>query len=252
MSIRSILNRTSLLPRAYSEQFDGTGTAQLVLPNYPVLGLPTLSVSGQSISQAAQEGDGPGFCFGFRYQPWNGIPPGNPAVLELVGTRYWGGRQNVVVNYSAGYQITDEPGTVDATTYQITPLIPQGNWASDQGVVYADTGVALVPVADSPTVGQYVPPNPEGLMPILYYQFSVDDASQNLLLSYGFIPYDIEQVALEVIADRASYRTRAGVRSKSLAGQETIAYTDTALNDYVNRSLGAYISVLPPAIGAAV
>ncbi len=256
MFVRSAINRPILIPKTYNEQFDGTGTTQLVLPHYPLLNTPTLTVTGVSIKIAPQANSPspPNVPYGFRFQPWNGLPPGNPAVLELVGGAYYlFGRQNVVVSYKAGYQVTSEAQTIPATTFQITPQTPYGIWATDEGVTYAATGAALTPIASgTPAAGQYVPPQPDAATPIAYYQFAAADVGLGVLLNYGFVPSDIEQVVLEIIAERASYRQRVGLRSRSLASQESFTYMDEGLNKYVVDSLLPYVSVLPPAIGAAV
>jgi hypothetical protein len=254
--IRSTLNRSYLFPRQYTRQFNGTGTQQLVLPDYPVIGstLAALTISGCSISLAPQAGPTVSAFppYGYRFQPWDGLPPGNPAVVELLGTSFWSGEQNVVATYTAGYEVINEPQTIPSSVYQVTPLMPWGSWATDAGVVYASTGEALTPVKSGPTAGEYVPPTPDISSPVPYYQFAVADANTPVLLSYGFIPADLEQVALELIAERASYRRRVGLRSQSLASQESFTYDDAGISKWAVDALFPYISVLPPPIGASV
>lgn len=260
MMIRGHLNRGILVPTAYTEQRDGTGTRQLVLPHYPLIGstLTSLKVSGVSIPIAPQVGDTnappPTVPYGYRFQPWNGLPPGSPAVVELIGFYFSFGHQNVVVQYSAGYEVVNEAQSVPANPgpYTITPLTPFGSWATDQGVKYAATGVALTAVSGAPATGQYNAPNPGASSPVNNYTFASGDAGAALLLSYGYIPADVEQAALETIAERASYRTRVGVRSQVLAAQETINYDTGGLSNWVKEALRSYVSVLPPAMGANV
>lgn len=260
MSVRNYLNRPLLVPTAYTEQYDGTGTQQLVLTHYPLIGptLTSLKISGVSVPIAPQIGTPnpppPSCPWGYRLQPWNGIPPGSPAVVELVGFSFLYGRQNVVVQYTAGYEVVGETQTIPTGMgpYTVMPLTPYGSWATDQGVTYAATGIALTPITSgTPAQGQYVPPTPGAATPVLNYTFAAADAGEKILLSYGFIPSDIEQVVLEEIAERAAYRTRVGVRSQSLASQEALTYFD-GLNAWARQALMPYVSVLPPAMGATV
>lgn len=253
--IRSILNRGLLVPTTYTQQFSGQGTRQLVLPEWPLLSLTSLVVDGTTIPIAPQINDPlpASVPFGWRFQPWNGVPPGQPAVVDLVGYRFFGGFQNVVATYKAGYQVSNEAQTIPASSFQITPNAPYGSWATDQGVTYAATGAALTAIlAGTPTVGQYLPPNPGLSTPRLAYTFAAADVGQGVLLTYGFIPADLEQVCIELIAERVSYRSRVGLRSQALAGQETIAYDLSGIPAYAVEMLRPYESVLPPAIGAPV
>lgn len=256
--VRAYINRPWLLPRAYVRQFDGTGTRQLLLPDYPVIGsaLAGLTISGTSIPLAPQPDNTNTLLspyFGYRFQPWDGLLPGMPAAVELVGSYFWYGAQNVVVSYTAGYQVTDEAQTIPVTPYQVAPLGASGAWATDQGVTFAATGAALTAIASgTPTTGQYLPPAPDASVPRAFYTFAAADTALDVLLSYGFVPADLEQIVLELIAERASYRRRVGLRSQSLASQESFTYMDGALGGWAAEALRPYTSVLPPPIGVSV
>lgn len=254
MMIRSDLNRQFLLPRDYTLVFNGTGTRQLVLPDWPVLALSSLYIGGASITQA-QDNSIYSDAYGYRFLDWDGIPPGNPLVLELSGgAYYYPGQQNVAVAYRAGYQVTGEVATIPAAPgpYTVASLAPYGSWASDEGVTYTN-GVALTAIlSGTPLAGQYLPPAPDLATPRTVYTFNAADAGLGVLLTYGFVPADIEQVALELIMERGLYRNRVGVRSQMLASQETIVYDTSGFTSFIRRALGAYVSVLPPAIGASV
>ena len=253
MMIRSDLNRQLLLPRDYSLAFNGTGTRQLVLPDWPVLSFSSLYIGGAAITQA-QDNSIYSDAYGYRFLPWDGIPPGNPLVLELSGgAYYYPGQQNVAVAYRAGYQVTNEAQSIPASTaYVLTPLAPYGIWASDEGVTYANGTPLTATTSTTPLAGQYRPPAPDLATPRLTYTFNAADAGLGVLLTYGFVPADIEQVAIELIMERGLYRNRIGVRSQMLAGQETIVYDTSGFTSFIKRALGAYVSVLPPAIGASV
>lgn len=270
MMIRGYLNRPLLIPKTYVEQYNGQGTAALIPYNFPIIGATVGLVSaGLTIPLAPQLNQNNSVNtsppltapFGYRMQPWNGVPPGDPAVIELVGGRFPYGNQNIVITYRAGYEVVDESATVPAAAgpYTVTPLTPYGVWATDEGVTLAD-GTVLIAIANgSPASGQYLPPDPGAAAPRLTYTFNAAQASAAVLLSYGYIPSDLEQVALEIIAERNSYRRRVGLQSQSLAAQESIAYgpiggrsADGGLNAWAKTALQAYVNVLPPSIGASV
>jgi hypothetical protein len=266
MMIRGYINRPILVPRSYTEVYNGTGTNALVLYNFPVIGaaLTSLVVSGATIGVAPQPTNdnsansippltGP---FGYRIAPWNYVPPGQNTVIELVGGYFPNGNQNIIVTYNAGYEVVNEAATIptDPGPYTVLPATPWGTWATDQGVTLSD-GTALVPTtSNTPATGQYYPPDPTLATPRLFYTFNAAQAGLGVLLSYGYIPADLEQVALEVIAERSSYRRRAGVRSQTLANQESITYDNnpSGLSGWAKTALQAYCNVVPPPIGANV
>lgn len=265
MMIRGYINRPFILPRSYTEFYNGSGTNALVLYNFPLIGaaLTNLVVSGTVIGQAPQSNaqnnvnsipplTGP---FGYRVVPGDISPPGINPVLELVGGSFPMGNQNVVVTYNAGYEVVNESQIVagDPGPYIVTPNTPWGVWASDQGVTL--NGTALTSVPGIPATGQYQPPDPNASpTPRLVYTFNAAQAGLTVLISYGYIPSDLEQVCLEIMAERASYRRRAGVRSQTLASQESITYDDFpyGMNSWAREALQAYYNVVPPPIGAFV
>jgi hypothetical protein len=167
--------------------------------------------------------------------------------------------------------------------YQLTALQPLGAWAQDRGVIYASSGRPLVAVAGTPTTGQYnvsagvytfsagdanaavvisygYAPSAGGAGPALgavngtpaqgqysvsdgVYAFSAGDAGQSVLISYGFVPQDLAQAALELAAYRFRAAERIGVRSKSLGGQETIAYDMSPIAAPILAMLQPYVRV---------
>ncbi len=251
-SILSILNRPLLVPRSYTQKFNGSGTRSLVLPYWPVLSLDSLVVNGLILTEAAQPSETGGVSFGaygWRVPTWDGLPPGYAANVELLSSWFYHGQQNVVAAYRAGYLVSGESAIVPAASgpYTLVPLAPYGIWATDEGVTYAD-GTPLETVQTAPGAGQYVAPSSASGS----YEFSLFDASQTVLLSYGFIPADVEQVAIELISERSDYRRRLGIRSQSLASQESISYDNSGITAYVERMLDQYVSRIPTMTGANV
>lgn len=261
-SILGFMNRPSIVPMDYYEKYNGQNTPQLVLYNWPVISVNELKVHGVVIPVAnvpTINGFPIATPWGYRYAPPEPSPPGAAAVLELVGGWcYWYGMQTTAVSYRAGYLVAGEVQTIPATPYQVTPNQPYGIWATDEGVIEVASGLPMEAVASTVAPlasGQYIPPNPS--VGQNYYAFSSADTGLQVAISYGYIPADLEQAVLETIAERAAYRTRPGIRSQSLAGQESISYgVDNRLgygfSSYVMDILAPYCNVLPPPIGADV
>ena len=72
------------------------------------------------------------------------------------------------------------------------------------------------------------------------YAFSAGDAGAAVSIAYGYIPQDIAQAALELAAERFRAAERIGLRSKSIGGQETIAYDISAISAPVMSLLQPY------------
>ena len=77
------------------------------------------------------------------------------------------------------------------------------------------------------------------------YIFSVDDDAEEVLISYSYCPADVEQVVLDLMGDRYTYRQRFGVRSQSLAGQESITFVDSGIPEYAKDALTLYRRLVP-------
>jgi hypothetical protein len=133
--------------------------------------------------------------------------------------------------------VQSEAQTVPAVApLQLTALSPYGPWGSDLGVTYASTGAPLTPVVASPGAGQY-------LVTAGAYGFSAADAGQPVLISYGYVPQDVAQAALELAAERFRAAERVGLKSKSMGGQETIAYDMSAMSAPIQAMLQPYMRV---------
>jgi hypothetical protein len=223
--IHSYLQRPNLFRHTYSEVYDGSGGRQLILRNYPVLSLTSLTVGNTTVNQASAYGQA-----GFALEPWDGYPPGSPQALSLSGYSFCRGFGNVAVSYTAGYAITSEPGAIPASgSYVIKAAAPYGNWAADLGVTFA-TGAALTTVTGAPSAGQYSVSNGT-------YTFAAADAGKAVLTSYSFVPADVEQACIEMVGERYKARDRIGQNSKTLGGQETVSYATDSMNKHVREML---------------
>ena len=258
------LNRSRLFSQNFTRIIDGVGNYQIVLPDWPVTAISLVQIGGVSVpasplplinpvnNQVTVQGQG----WGYRYVPWLGNLPGDPVILEFLNGAFWSGVQNIKVQYTAGYLVQNEPWTVPASPgpYTVTVLQQEGIWCRDNGVTYAATGVALTPVKVLTAAGQYIPP--VDTAPGAYTLDSAD-ANAALLFNYSFIPADLEEACIQMVAERLAYRQRVGVLSQSLGGQETMSYlrgggkySTMELPPEVEALIQPYVSVIPPSIGA--
>lgn len=244
------LRRPSILPRAYSETFDGQGNSRITLSNWPVISVSSLVIDHVAVPPGLDPsvvGSGvmaPYSSLGYLLQADAGLPPGAPQRIDVYGRRFYWGRANVVADYVAGYQITNEPGIVPASPSELTPLQPYGAWASDVGVTYVD-GTPLTAVSGEPNVGEYQ-------VSAGVYTFSDHDAGADVFLSYGYVPADLANAAAQWVSELIAYQGRIGVRSKSLGGQETVSFNvpgfvgnmANAIPPYVQQMLWPYRRVI--------
>jgi len=227
--ILSYLGRGDILKRQYLEPFTGIGQASKPLRNYPVLSVASVSTG----RLAVPAGDGVGI--GYWVDPDEGFPPGRMQLVHLNGFRFE--RTLCKIVYEAGYAISGEQQTA-ATT--IIALAPNGSWARDDGVTYAN-GTPLTPVATNPSVGQYaMNPRIPG-----QYIFSTADAGAQVLLNYSYIPDVLEQACIETVAERYRYKNRIGQVSESANGMTTSTFSLKDMQDYVKLSLQPFRRVVP-------
>lgn len=201
--IRSWLGRPFLYSKSYSKTFDGTGTSKLMLPDWPVTSVSSVQIGPNIVQpvplQLAQSVVTLTFPpFGYRYRGWDGGVPGYTTAIELLDGWFGKGHQDVMVDYTAGYLVSSEPQTVPASSpYVVTVNQPQGICCLDGGVVYASTGDALTVVTGTPSAGQYNAPtdNVPGA-----YTFAAGDEAANVLISYSFVPLDLQSACEQAVA----------------------------------------------------
>jgi hypothetical protein len=233
-SIYAWLSRPSLLPFSYAETID-LETSRITLRQWPVLQVTAVTWRGIAVlpdANADLEASA-----GYALEPGDGVPPGRPQALDLFG-QYRSGRQSLVVSYSAGYAVQNEAQAIPAAApLQLLAFSPYGPWGSDLGVTYTESGAPLTPVSTSPSAGQYA-------ISAGSYSFSVADAGQSVSITYGYVPQDIAQAALELAAERFRAAERIGLKSKSIGGQETIAYDTSAMSAPIQATLQPYKRVI--------
>jgi hypothetical protein len=242
--VRAHTSRTCYALQSVVEVRDGTGTESLLLREWPVVAVSQVSIGRRIVPQSP----GPDQS-GWVLSPYLGFPPGEPQVVRLRGCQsFCLGSQNVSVAYQAGYVVSREPTTV-VEVGGVVPVFqvqaPLGPWIADGGVVRADTGAALQLVSGTPGLGQYSLPTPAFGEQPGQYQFSLADVGAQLLVSYSYVPSDLEQVVVEMVGERFAYRGRIGQRSKSLGGQETVSFSGSAMPEWAHIALRPYVSVVP-------
>jgi hypothetical protein len=220
-AILAALSRPALLPQDYTELRDGDRRT-LYLRHWPVLQVASVTWNGIAVPQFAA--GAVTAAFGYVLRPGDLAPPGAPQALDLFGVELSHRRANVVVDYQAGYAVSGETQAIPvAAPLQLAALAPYGPWASDLGVIYAENDASLTAVEAAPAAGQYAVA--DGV-----YSFAAADAGASVSLSYGYVPQDLAQAALELAAERFRAAEHIGVRSKSLGGQETIAFDSAPIS----------------------
>jgi hypothetical protein len=232
--ILSFLQRPSLFQCAFSDVYDGVGNRVQILRHWPVLSISSLTIGIQIISAAPSPSTGYG-C-GYVLDPWDGFPPGRPQALTLRGYDFYRGLSNVQVTYTAGFAVQNEAQTIPGTPFQVAVNAPNGNWAVDQGVTYAN-GTLLTPVSANPAQGQYS-------VAAGVYTFAAADSGQGVLISYSYIPSDIEDACIQLVGERYKYKDRIGQMSKTLGGQETVSFSQKSMPDFVREQLQPYKRVI--------
>jgi hypothetical protein len=256
------LERASFISTTYNETVDGQGNTVQFLVNWPVTAVNSVMINGNVIqyipNQEAPFAPSYGFYnYGYTWREWDGTVPGNPGAIQLLGgTLFTWGYQNVIINYRAGYTATEYftlPGS-GTDLFNVQMNMPQGICISDGGVTYYNFSTSTVgstftyvpwPAGGSSelvlTAGQYsIDPANVGS-----YYFSLADTGQGIAVSYSFVPYAVEQACWEWINDIYARKTRPGVKSKSLASQETMSYDTSAVPSYVAMALQPFRSVIP-------
>ncbi len=238
-SILHAIDRPTILPLSYNEIRDGGNETSIMLRQWPVISVSSLAIDGVAISPSPPLVGGTTLHAGYILDSVESAPPGSMQRLSLRGARFYCGIQNVEVSYAAGYQVSREQAVIPTTfPYSISAQAPYGDWASDAGIAYLN-GLSLVPVAGNPVAGQYTVGNGE-------YTFAQEDAGSFVLINYGYVPADLASCCMEWVADRYAYRSRIGQQSKSLGGQETMAFIVKDIPEYVEMALLPYRRVVMP------
>ena len=206
------LGRSAILPLTCLETLDGGGESAIALRHWPISRLLSCTIDGVAVATSVA----PGYS-GVVLDIADRAPPGQMQRLAFRGGTFPSGIQNIAVAYRAGYEILGEAAVVPtAAPYTLAVLQPYGAWRIDTGV----TGLGASYTAQAGV-----------------YTFAPSDAGAAIALSYGYVPADLAQAALEWVADRYASRGRIGQSAKTLGGQETTSFIVKAMPDVVSRLL---------------
>lgn len=244
-AIYSRLQRPNILPATYTEVLRLPPSNQLLLKAWPVISVSSVTIGPTTVPAANPAWQANGYVL----ETVDPSPPSRPQTLYLGGWRGydWGGGRgygygsglglgaSTTVVYTAGYQYADAQTVASGA---LTAAQPYGAWASDQGVTYATSGAALSQVTGSPAQGQYALTYVNGLPG--GYAFNAADDGASVVLSYGYIPADLTQALIEWAALRFKAQAWIGLKSKSLGGQETVAFDTGAIPDFVAAMIQPY------------
>lgn len=207
-----------------STRLNGTGTAVMRLPDYPVISVSAVALGLTDLVESAD-----GIAAGYQFDEFR---------LYLFGGYLFPmGKRNVVVSYVAGYTTTDTDFIPAANgPYMLTPS--EGGYAfNDRGVANATTGAAFTLVGSTPAAGQY---SFSGGI----YTFNAADTGKQVTMSYDYVPGAVEQAVIEIVGTTLKQRDNLGINSKTLR-DETISYADKDLSASVKGLLAPYRKIIP-------
>lgn len=222
--ITSWLNKAIHL-KSYTEKRNGNGSSTMVLKNWPVKEVSSVSINGQAIPES--NGTTPGFV----HDTYN---------IYLIGGAYSFSRgiQNVEISYAAGFYLQD-PVTIPATEpYQITEANLSGVWVEDFSVINS-SGLVLTKVSSTPSNANEYTVSNKGV-----YLFHSSAANSIVNILYGNVPFDVEQACIELVLSRMKEKDRIGISSKSVAN-ESVSYSQKDMTNFVKTSLQNYRAVIP-------
>lgn len=232
---RSTLN--SILP--FNETYDGSGSQRQFLRNGPILQVVSLSINGRQ--QAASTMFGVAGYLIDQDRKSLSLRGGSTGAGSFSTTTFgsWGpffqkGIQNIAVSYFAGYSLMPaEPQQIPASSpYQVT-VANAANFVLDMGVIYQQTGIALVPVASSPAQGQYTVTN-AGL-----YTFNAADTGLKIVISYGYngAPEDLQVACKRVLSLRYKRKPQEDLKTKMMSEGGTTTFQSWEFPLEVKRTL---------------
>lgn len=237
------MQRSSLTSQQVVERYDTFGHDFMLLRQWPATAIYSIEFAGRTITQQAT---GNPLQNGYFLEPADG--GFGQQELKLFGSCFPYGRMSTQITYQAGYLMAEAATVPGGSPYTYTT---NSTWLDDQGVTYASGGAALQLVSGAPAAGQYAisgngptPNNPTAPAQGIY-TFNAADADAGVVVSYSFVPADIDEACVEMVGERYRYMDRIGIVSKSLGGQETMSFSQKDMSDYIQQLLRPYRRVTP-------
>ena len=217
----------SFVPTVQTEKYNGTGQSALFLRKRPVINVSAVSINGTSIP-AQPSALQTGFVF-------------DDTRVYLYGWTFGSGFQNISVSYTSGYQAK----TTQTIPTDGVPLSTSGfplPWNADMGVMV--NGVSFAAITNgNPAQGEYKVDVDNNGYP--QYTFNAADAAAAALITYGYTPYDIEQVCVEVVGEAFKRRSRIGQTSVNMADGQVVNFSLKDFNEANKSLLNQYKNVVP-------
>lgn len=197
-----------------AKRLTGSGTAVLVLPDSPILEVTSLTIGGVEIPES--NGTSGGYLAGetavnlINY----GKFPMNPPL-------------QVQCSWTAGYQDSQSDYIPVANTPTLTPTA--GGRAVVVVSVTSVVGVPFTQVGNGPVATQFS-------FSAGVFTFNASDSNTLVELDYYYIPSQVEQACIEMVALDLVQRGNIGTKSKSLAN-ESVSYEDRGMTPSIKEML---------------
>lgn len=189
----------------------------LVIP-MPIVSIVSLKVGGQLWPMVDYGSESGGFS----------VEKGRLSTNIYANKKQWPiERRSIIADFYIGFVLL-KSGFIGAAP---APKVPAFTTVAQTVNVTID-GVAAVKVNSAPASGQYSEANGE-------LTFADADAGKAYTWEYAGTPPDIELAILDIAATAYAARDRVGVTSKSLAGQESVSFSQ----DYVPPSAKATLKL---------
>jgi hypothetical protein len=216
----------------YQDQFFGNGKTRMLLNNFPVVSVESVTgITGSATPPASGNPLANGYALLYN----NGSAP---ATLQLFGMHYPTDRL-ISVDYTAGYQYSQFMTVPSPVAPATAPTLePMGRAWVDDIKVEAE-GTLWTRVDSDPQPTEYAV-DEEGV-----YTFNSADIGTGVDITYSYVPYDVEQAVLELTGSTFKRRDRLDINSKTLGGQETVVFSRASMTETVRSMLRPYINVVP-------
>jgi len=220
--VQNYLSR-NIVPAVHSEKYNGTGQDVLWLTNRPIINVTAVSINGTSII-AAPDTLSSGFVF-------------DDTRVYLRGWIFSRGHQNISIDYVSGFQSVTTQNIAAILSTEGFPL----PWNADMGVSVGGVPFTAI-TSGSPAQGQYkVDINNKGYP---QYTFNVADAGSSAAITFGYTPFDLEQVVIEAVAEAFKRRNRIGQSSVNMGDGQVVNFSLVNFNSANKSLLNQYMNVV--------
>lgn len=139
-------------------------------------------------------------------------------------------KRSIVINYDRGFK-QSQGGVIPAAPFKVSSI----SFVAKTLAVQIN-GIAATYTAGTPAAGQYSGTESE-------LTFAAADAGKAYTWDYAGTPADIELAVLDIAAMAYAARDRVGVTSKSLAGQESVSFSQDAVPPSAKAAIYLYKAV---------